>query len=75
MNSAARFSGVTERAMAAAYPGHAGIFGTPTEPLFNVKPMGMSASLLEEWLVVLAGENTTSMGVATCKQVTRLISH
>ena len=46
-----------------------GIFGTPPEPFFNMKPIGMSADLLEEWLIVLANENQQNMSNATHKQV------
>ncbi|KAI0227109.1 Cyclin N-terminal domain-containing protein 1 [Lamellibrachia satsuma] len=45
-----------------------GIFGTPPEPFFNMKPIGMSADLLEEWLIVLANENQQNMSSATHKQ-------
>ncbi|CAH1775233.1 unnamed protein product [Owenia fusiformis] len=37
------------------------IFGTPKEPLFNMRPQGMSTELLQDWLSILATENAEHM--------------
>lgn len=47
---------------------HDGIFGSPKEPLFNLVPHGMKPELLEEWLVVMAEQNTAAMEEAALKQ-------
>lgn len=39
------------------------------EPLFNVKPAGMEPKLLEQCLIVLAGQNTESLKKVLLKQV------
>lgn len=44
------------------------IFGTPPEPLFNMKTVGMSSELLEETLYVLAEENEKNMDDAGERQ-------
>lgn len=44
------------------------IFGTPPEPLFNMRALGMSAELLEETLYVLAEENEKNMDNAMERQ-------
>lgn len=44
------------------------IFGTPPEPLFNMKTVGMSPELLEETLYVLAEENEKNMDNAGERQ-------
>ena len=41
------------------------IFGTPPEPLFNVKPHLMSEQLLEEWLERMRDENDRRMDQPT----------
>ena len=48
---------------------HESIFGSPKEPLFNTEPHGMKPELLEEWLVVMAEQNTAAMAEANTKQV------
>ena len=48
---------------------HSGIFGTPPEPLFNQQLHGMKPELLEEWLIVLAQQNTSAMEEAKHTQV------
>lgn len=50
---------------------HGGIFATPTEPIFTVKPHGMNADLLESWLIILAEENMHRVA-STSKQVVNL---
>lgn len=44
------------------------IFGTPPEPLFNMKTVGMTPDLLEEALYVLAEENEKSLDGAAERQ-------
>ena len=48
---------------------HHGIFGSPPEPVFNLRPIGMKPELLEEWLLVLANENAETTKSATDKAV------
>lgn len=43
---------------------HEGIFGTPPEPLFNVSPSSLSPDMLEDWLFILAKENSSYMKTA-----------
>ncbi|KAK2159479.1 hypothetical protein LSH36_152g04050 [Paralvinella palmiformis] len=42
-----------------------GIFGTPSEPLFNLPTTSLSPGLLAEWLQVLANENNQNMKQAS----------
>ena len=44
------------------------IFGTPPEPVFNMKSVCMTSELLEEALYVLADENERNMDDANAKQ-------
>lgn len=44
------------------------IFGTPPEPVFNMKSAGLTAELLEEALYVLADENEKKMDKASDRQ-------
>ena len=46
-----------------------GIFGTPPEPLFNVKPEGMKTELMEDWLSTLKEQNNKDFKCATDKRV------
>ena len=46
-----------------------GIFGSPPEPIFNLKPAGAPHDLLEEWLYTMAENNVKAAQQATFKQV------
>lgn len=46
-----------------------GIFGTPSEPLFNNEENGTNAEVLQDWLINMAVTNTKDITTATVVQV------